>query len=396
MSYWSYGNLFLFLVMGYLGIFLLKKNKSFENKWHKPSHMKNRYTILWIAIWAFFSAIRLVDTSGIGGVDAPVYKQYFEVINQRNASSLTYQYYHYDVLYKYICKVIRFFTSDYHIFFFIIYSLIAFGIIYFIITFTPSKGCFAPYIVLFYLYLLGHNTIRTHITISLMLLGIALMWKGKEKTGVTFILSCLLIQKASALYVLVLPFIYFYKKGKITIKTGIVLSIVSALVGKIAQNLLVYARLVGIDLQGAYASYAKHNIGVSFFDNFWKIALPQLLLAVFMIIFNKSIRRDMTQSDPLIQLRLKMIWILCVFDIITIPTAFILNYWRGYEYFMPVRLVMWCEIIKIIKRKFGGTLGTRRFIDVSSYIVFTAWFIFRLYNTYEASGLMPYIIDLNI
>ena len=396
MYYWSIESLVLFLFLGYFGVYFQKKNKIMEKARGKLISIKNIYSIMWIFLWAFFSAIRLVNSYGIGGVDAPVYKEYFEVINEPNAQSLTYQYNHYDILFRYICKVIRFFTGNYHIFFFIIYLMIAFGIIYFVNTFGSTNGSFAPFIMLFYVYLLGHNTIRTLLSISFILFGISLIWKDKKKTGIAIVLTSMLIQKTSALYVLILPFYYLYKKKKVTIKKAIIWSVLSAGIGYLAQYVLIYLRNIGITLGGAYADYSTHNSNLSFFDNFWKIAFTQLLLAALILLFNKQIRRDISKSNELEQSRLQMIWVLCIFDIITIPTAFVLNYWRGYEYFMPARLVMWSEILKLARRKLTINSTTKFIFDIVCYVAFLVWFVFRLHSTYEASGLMPYVIDFGL
>lgn len=83
---------------------------------------------------------------------------------------------------------------------------------------------------------------------------------------------------------------------------------------------------------------------------------------------------------------------MCVYDFLMIPVNFILGIWRGYEYFYIPRLILWGIVLKSIS--YHLTLGSRKILRIVSLTLFIIWMIFRVYNTYEDSLLMPYILDI--
>ena len=80
---------------------------------------------------------------------------------------------------------------------------------------------------------------------------------------------------------------------------------------------------------------------------------------------------------------------MCLYDVILIPVTFILNVWRGYEYFYIARLIMWGEIIAMYEGLFN--YKSRRLLNICVYLVFTGWMVFRLWSIYDESWLMPYV-----
>ena len=51
---------------------------------------------------------------------------------------------------------------------------------------------------------------------------------------------------------------------------------------------------------------------------------------------------------------------------------------------------MWGECIYLLRKEFKDA---RTIVTIGSFIVFVAWMIFRIYNTYEDTSLMPYIFE---
>lgn len=146
------------------------------------------------------------------------------------------------------------------------------------------------------------------------------------------------------------------------------------------------------NLRGAYAYYATANMDNSFFDNGWKIAFGQLLLLTIFLIFQRSVNKCVSNYTELNRQRYQYVYLMCVYDFLMIPVNFILGIWRGYEYFYIPRLILWGIVLKSIS--YHLTLGSRKILRIVSLTLFIIWMIFRVYNTYEDSLLMPYILDI--
>ncbi len=109
-----------------------------------------------------------------------------------------------------------------------------------------------------------------------------------------------------------------------------------------------------------------------------------------MVIMWKPLKNDIISRIDSDGEKIDFIRILCTYDIILIPVTYILGVWRGYEYLYIARLMLWAEIIMLIKKRLPT--GKRMF-SIMVFVVFVGWMVFRQYNTWEDSGLMPYIFE---
>lgn len=134
------------------------------------------------------------------------------------------------------------------------------------------------------------------------------------------------------------------------------------------------------------------RIWIIVFCNGWKIAFGQLLLLTIFLIFQRSVNKCVSNYTELNRQRYQYVYLMCVYDFLMIPVNFILGIWRGYEYFYIPRLILWGIVLKSIS--YHLTLGSRKILRIVSLTLFIIWMIFRVYNTYEDSLLMPYILDI--
>ena len=296
---------------------------------------------------------------------------------------------HYEPLWKNYTGFIRLFTDSYKFFFFITYGFVLWAYQKFIKGFEFEKIYAAPFICLFFVYLRGFNTLRTNVAAAFILLMALALKDEKYIKAIILGLCSVGIQVSSALYCLFIPFYWFYKKGVLNKYKVFLLLIVSTVIGKIAQALL--TGNLGLLMGHSYAAYATHNIGKSFMDNFWKIAFTQILIGIMLFIFDKKIKKRIAIGNN-ISKSLLFLRMVCIFDVITIPITFVLDIWRGYEYFYVARLMMWSVITDIVLRK--QISGMRKLIIAFEITIFTAWLIFRIYNTYESSGYVPYVFSI--
>lgn len=94
-------------------------------------------------------------------------------------------------------------------------------------------------------------------------------------------------------------------------------------------------------------------------------------------------------QDRIWQRRINIIYLICIFDFLLIPVNYTLSIWRGYEYFYLPRLVMWGILLYLIIRNYS--VKYRPLLSFTILSCFVAWMVFRVWSTWESSGLMPYV-----
>lgn len=382
---WDMFSVALYCMMAFVGTICASQAKISKKNRHKKN--EKLYYVVWFTIWVLFASLRYVAYR-IGGTDASSYVYFFENINSR---SLPIYYQHYDKGFWMFTRMIRLFTFNYHIYFIVFYGILMYCYIKFIDEFSVFYGVYISYFMIFFLYLRGFTSFRTNLSVAFLLLALVyLKKKQKFKLALFLIIACSM-HKATVLYALFIVFYLINKRKPITIRTSVIFSFIAGIVGLIVRN---YIGLLFDSRIDAYGSYAKSSIGVSFFDNFWKIAFGQLALMIMMILFNKDIMHLILQGKKDDRKKILLLRTICMYDFVLIPITFILNIWRGYEYFYIPRLAMWGIVMRIELQKLP-TGFYRKIYKVIIYIAIISWFVFRLYNTWEDSSLLPYIINFS-
>ena len=386
--HWDWLSMILYIIMGIIGAMAVRnvnrKNGACRCSFHKGSFYSY---VTWGIIWVVFASFRYV-TSQIGGMDASAYIQYFHVCLKPG----DYWYAeHVDALYRLINKGIRLFTDDHHILFIVIYSFIFISYIQFIEEFRFSKMSYIPFVLLVYIYIRGFCTIRTNLGVGCILISMVFLRRGKKIRALLFACVSVLFQVASFVYAGFLVFYYMYKKRGMKISKCVFWILCAAAIGKFGQYVIANYNIPLLS-HGAYRWYAVYSqAGQTFFTNFWKISFSQILLGVTMAALWRPLNRDIKSRSPEERERLEFLKLICMYDIILIPVTYILNIWRGYEYLYIARLVMWAELIPLACKKM--TANSRTKIKLAIAAGFIGWMIFRQYNTWEDSGLMPYVFE---
>lgn len=378
--YWDTPSMFLYVVMGLVSMICLKWALEYRDTDRNKSIASLAFGII---VWTFFASFRLV-TIDIGGSDAINYIGYFDKCLS-GAKVFPYSD-HMDFLMGVIIKAIRLITSSHYVFFLIVYGFMSWSYFYFCYKFAPKKTSSIAFFLLFFLYLRSFNTLRSNFCISFILLGLVALQSLKNYKVYLITFSSVLIHKAGLIFAMVLPFVQIFKKKKLTVPIIIVFIAISSVVATFLQTFFL-ANFADVDLGGSYQGYASHSLEDSgFFDNAWKIAFEQMALGVMMLINIKNLRRRWSAFDEDDKKKIDIIFLICVFDFMLIPVNYIMGIWRGYEFLYAARLVMWGEVISVSTR-------SNFFFRFIYFVVFVAWFIFRLDRTYEESCLMPYIFE---
>lgn len=375
----------LYVFMGIVAMWAIDAAKRAEYRTQLKTKISNYHFVTWIVIWVFIASFRRVDT-GIGGSDAIGYVEYFR--DCLNPGLNTIYSNHLDTGFQLLTKFIRLFTSNYHIYFIILYGIIAISYALFINELAPNKLYYEPMVLTFFLYLRGFNTLRTNISVAFYLLSLLCLYKKKYIKMLMFGVLCLGMHIATYLFIPIFGFYYLYKNKKLKIWQWILLYVMAIVCARFAQNILSGA----VGLRGAYAYYSTVSNGSSFFDDGWKIAFGQILLMCLLIVFRKNIKKCTDGYTELDTRRYQFIYLLCVYDFLMIPVNYILNIWRGYEYLYIPRLIMWGVLMQTISNCLNSR--SKKIFKYVILVAFIAWMIFRVYNTYADSDLMPYLFKL--
>lgn len=391
---WSYSSLFLYMTMAFIGYVCIKNAKKQERINGNTKLLNKYYVVLW-ASWVFIAIFREVGLWNgilIGGTDARGYVHYFQYsLNNGIGEGVTNIYAtRAEVLYRLINQFIRRFTADYRIFFLIIYSFIIWAYIAFIKEFGKLEINYLPVYMLFFVFLKSFSVIRTHIAIAMILFAIIALKRKKNVLAILFFVASCFVQRASLAYAIFPIFYWIYQKKKITPLQGIVYSILCAGAGLVAQQMVVRG-MIPFMSGLVYKSYASQSMTVGYFLNYIKMIFEQLVVVLMVVFFNKTINGKMSMGEQNEAEKMRWLQIMCYFDMMMIPLCYVMNIWRGADYFFLPRLLVLGEIIMILRNRLSES--SRKLFYMIVILGIAGWFIFRLSTTYGISGLMPYRFD---
>lgn len=388
-AYWSNESMVFYIILGLYAIWTVQHVKFLEIKTNNKNNIFfNRYILLFTIFLTIFYAFRLVNQY-VGGADAPSYIFFFEECN--NPTYADHEWFlHNDFLFRYFTKFLRLFSDDYHFYFIIIGGFNIYICILFLLEFCNKKSNYIPCLLLVFLYWRSMSSIRSNTASAVFMLSIILLHRQYIKTAIILGISSFFFHKMAGIYVLFFPFYYVFTNFKMNRSRFFVLLFAVISLGTFIQtSFLDYAK--DFDFGEHYSSYVIRSADTSFWDNTWKIAFEQMLLGVFILFNYRNIQNQIRFLNKIDSGRLRMIWLLCIFDMMTIPVNSILGSWRGYEFLYMARIVMWCEILYLANKT-----QAKSFVPVLNtffLVAFVAWMVFRFYSMWETSNLMPYIFE---
>lgn len=394
---WSNASMVMYVLLGLQAVAGISRVQKINRNTRRRLPVWNICYTSIVIVWDIVASFRYVHLIGpgsvIGGADTFNYIYYFEnCLNMSDAHAAELGE-HFELGYVLVCRAIRLFTSNYHIFFLVCYGFIIFSFIYFVNEFITAKTSAIPFILLIFELWRGFNTFRTTFAIAFILIGLVKIRQHKEKAAAVFIITSCLVHTSSIVYALFLLFYDLYKKKKIRLWHAAVLFWLVYVGARYGQKLILgpVSAVVDLNKKAPITGYVSHSLKKSIFA-FSMINLEHAMLFVVMILYEKRFNKGMLRKMAREQTGLRLLLMICFFDFLTIPINFVLGTWRGYEFFYVPRLVMWGEVIGIAKSRF--VYGSRWVLSVIMLAVFGGWLVFRFYNMWEDSCLMPYVFEL--
>ena len=385
-THWDLMSLFVYLFCALVGMICFKGVMGLNTK-PARSVIFTKSALFLLFFWGIISTFRLV-ANGIGGTDAIGYVYDFEhaliknyMTSARDGST--------DYFYMAVVYAIRSLTSDYHVYFAIIYGLISISFILFVSKFSQKKFSIIPFFMVFYIYLRGFNTLRSVFALSLILLALYCLTDKKYWLAYLFVIFSLFTHKSALVFAIVVPLCHVLANKKVgifyMIAALVVVFFTSAIINKIFVD---YTS--GMDIGGSYNSYASREDSsfLASSTEFYGI----YLLGITMIIYARKLRKRIDKmGDENTRRIFNILYIICMYDVAIGPFNAFMGIWRGYEFFYVARMCMWSMIIYMFTEKLNKTMSF--LVKGVIFVCFAGWFIFRLSRTYEDSDLMPYVFE---
>ena len=389
-THWSSFTLLFYILLGCIAAICCYYAKYREYRTGINRRLLQKEYFAWYFSWVVVAVWRYIDNS-VGGTDAPTYINYF-----RNCLDYSISNDNMDFFFSIFTRAIRLLTDNYHVYFFVVYFFMIISFVQFINTFSTKHSSSVPLCILVLLYLRGFTSIRSNLSIAILLCSIVFLYKNKIAWSVVFAILACFTHKIAILYAGFIVFYYMYKKRNFgLLKTIVVLASVVTL--GLGIRYLVINGYVHF-LSSTYVSYARRSLSNSFLDSYLIISIPQIAIGLAIIYFNKSINNRVVECQSNQDLcefeyedKISFLRLLCMYDVFAVPITYFLGVYRGYEFFMIARLIMWGEIIVYIKERF-----TKRSIPIVLafiWLIFELWMYGRIDATWESSHLMPYVFQ---
>ena len=384
---WHWPTFFLYVFMGLLMMIGCYYSVKVTNRRNQDIRINNPTMLFVGVVWLLFAVYRLINDQ-VGGKDAPGY-----IADFNNCLNPSFEE-TYDFAFIALNRIIRWFTDNYHIYFYILYSLYIISFYFFIKRLFPKYSSVIPLCILFYLYLRGFTSIRSNLAISYLLISIGFLVKDQYLKSSIFAILTAFTHLSSVIYLPILPFIYFLRNKSIPIWTIAIAIIVAIGVGTMVQNTVLAGSFAFLESfgSGAYLSYASKSLESSFLDSYFVINLPQMGLFAMLIMFKKDIDRYTRNLTTEQAYKINILRLMAYFDVIMVPVTYTLGVYRGYEYLMLPRLIMWGVLIVVLKNKFKTIPSI--VMNIGFILFFVVWMYGRLKAMAETSNLVFYSFDL--
>ena len=389
---WDIKSVILYLAMASMGYFCIsKERRSIQNG--VRSRLKVSYAILFF-VWLFLAVYRYVGYEGgiiIGGNDAPTYIDYFQTCLAGKGNNIYFV--RTEPLFQIMTKAVRTITSNYHVYFALIYGLIIFSYLRFIDEFDLLQSSKTPLFMLVFPFIQSFCAIRTHITIALILLAIVALKNRRNILMWGLLIASVFIQRASLIYAIFPIFYFYYKKNKMTVKKAIAFVIIGCAVGYIGKKVIIGGS-IGYLTGEVYANYASASSSAGYLFDYIKLIVEQVIIDGYMILSYKKVNGQLQEMEKLEKEKLRMLQMMCYFDFMLIPICYILGIWRGASYFFLPRLLILGYIISDFSMKISK--NSRKVYYMIVKVVMPIWLVLRLFTVYDVSGLMPNYLDFRL
>lgn len=386
--YWSWPTMFLYISMGCVPAYCIHKASKVKINKKKIIRIRNTkvtifstkfvyYFVSWVYL-TFFATARKADSIH-GGADSIGYIKDFLNANNLIPSfekALKIQNYRepgYMIFVKVIHSII---PENPFFYFFIVYGIIAAVFIWFVSVYSSEIEDFAILPLFIYPFILSFNTLRESLAIVCVLIAIVFLNRKQSIKSIIMLFVAGTMHITAWLY-LCIPAYYWLinwingKKKLNHIKRWkfIIMLILFTIGCALSIDII-----IPIVMNTHFHHYVNDSVNLSGLFRY-------LLLSIMIAYFYKDLMKKFPGHG--------FLFFIAILDLILWPITNALNFWRADEYFSIIRVIVWCDIGRIVGLKF---LRERtKVLEVAEFIISMAWFSYRIYRTFNASCLMPYV-----
>lgn len=333
------------------------------------------YFFAWLLL-TMAATLRMVEYSRLGGgSDAPVYRREFEspegamglpyMPDSGGAAGAT------EPLYLGLVQLLRVFTDDYRVYFFIVHALITFGIVFFIARTLKPEHTVLPLLLVFPSWLYSLSAMRNWVAIALFLVALTFYRRNRTIAYYIFILLAMGFHASAALFLIFPPAAYVLKKLK-TLPRRILFVIFMNVMVFGASGLLTL--IVGGGRLEQYLSWAPAN--------------PQFMLPFLAVILAAAVFAF--PSDAIDEEARRLI----LFVLFFAGASTLVLYFGGFRYkeyaVVPLAVVASYTLF-VLKVRFESSQFLRFVLALAIYVTLGFEAVTRLNSVMKLSGIFPLI-----
>lgn len=386
--YWHWPTFIMFICMGLLLVWAYNLERSKANTIGRKMRVFGASYLFVYFVFIIIGVFRLID-SYHGGTDTPGYiYKFLNIFNPIYAEGT-------DFVFKLINMAVRYFTSDYHIYLFVIYFIMLYSFVKFLNSYSLSWSSSVPLFLISYLYYVGFSSMRSNLAFCLLLIALAFYVRNQYKLAIVLTTCSCLTHISLIMYAPVLLFCYTLKNFDIKLWHIAVAIIIAYGIGLFLQHSFIAGTFAFLDDvgSGAYASYATKSLYRNSIIGFIVVNFPSIIMGITLMLFIEKIKNLIKQLAEYEAFIVKTLLMICIYDVLMVPITYSLGVYRGYMYLMVPRLLMWGIIFIVISRFF---LIPKKLVNIVGFVVFLVWIYTRFEAMYESSQLMPYMINFEL
>ncbi len=266
---------------------------------------------------------------------------------------------------------IRYFTDSYRIYWFILFSIIAFGILYFFVENYDNK-IYINFVFLFIInYIYSMVALRSGIAVSICLVAFIFLKKGKINKAVFMILLATLFHYTAIVVLPGILLVRFFEK----IKRNKVLWVRILVIICFSMILFMLPILQSLLLNTKYSAYLNFSLTILG-------QMPIIANAGLSLLFYKRIYDKYESKIYLVNLS--------IYNLLLVPIAINFGAYRINDFFLIPRLFVWGLILECIKDKFfSKDKRMKKIVTIIGFILALIWLTKIIYGMKEY-GIMPY------
>ncbi len=305
-------------------------------KYNNTYHIK----VGWIAEWfvfTFLAAFRYVGNH-IGGADSEHYVESFLTGIKLSSEPLLYQ----------LNSLIRLFTENYHIYFFVVYGIIVFGLLFFAKNIFDKNTNWLSLFFFFNIYCTSFGVMRQWLAISIGMVAFVMLKKEKDIMALFIALISTGVHFTMIVYVAIILLYIFFRHNHYRINYRFFLCyafMINILFVFISD---LFIRFIG---STEYRNYVNIN---SLSDVSWRGYIPTIIFLIICLFFEKDIRLG-NKNDEI------GLVFLCI-NLSLMYATVALGMFRLTVLFWPIRAYMIDRVRPVLARKFVWEKENRYFI----------------------------------